>query len=167
MRLILALCLLYISLQSWADEIDYELIKEKGIYLKCDGFREVVFYGNSRDDEILLKKRYACSSETCRSPVIKFLVYMPEEVKPILDSDNLIPLGWDDDKKWKIENNFISYYYYDNGRQEDISLNLITGEFKQYKNTKRFETIERISTICEQIPNKLKFSSSKLFGLIK
>ena len=164
---IISILLIFISLQSWAYEIDYELIKEKGIYLKCDGFREVVFHGNYSDDEILFKKLYACSSETCRSPVIKFLIYMPEEVKPILDSNNLKLLGWDDDEKWEIENNFISYYYYDNGRQEDISLNLIAGEFKQYKNIKRYNIIESLSTICEQIPNKLKFSTSKLFGLIQ
>ena len=78
---ILSILLIFISLQSWANEIDYELIKEKGIYLKCDGFREVVFYGNYSygnysDNEILFKKLYACSSETCRSPVIKFLIYI-------------------------------------------------------------------------------------------
>ena len=53
------------------------------------------------------------------------------KVKPILDSDDLIPLGWTGDEKWKIENNFISYN--SNGVAENISLNLITGEFNPNK----------------------------------
>ncbi len=165
---ILSIMLIFISSQSWADEIDYESIKEKGIYLKCDGYKEDIFYGKDRDFEKIFKKHSGCSSDSCRKPLIKFLIYMPEQAKPMLNSDTLFPLGFGDGK-WTIENNLISYLYQskNNNEREEILLNLITGEYKYEFDMGSIEQIERISAICEQIPNKLKFSTSKLFGLIQ
>ena len=173
---ILSILLIFISLQSWADEIDYELIKEKGIYLKCEGYKEVVFLYpidekiNSSTNQMnfrAFKEIQGCSSEICRKDFVHFLIYMPTLQKPILDTNSLQPLNTYYELKWDISENFISAFYDSDVISREISLNLITGEYKENLRDRLTVSIEKISTICEQIPNKLKFSTSKLFGLIQ